>query len=201
MSIRCTGTAAGEFPADTALLRILVSGRNADSQQAYRTRLEAREVVLRVIAATTVELRAESVHENTWDGVTHATWECEVAATGTFAELQEILSRLAAVPAVGVTGPSWRLSATGRRAAREHLLAEAVRNARREAEIIIRALDGHLGPVLAVRSGHDSSEGPEVRLLAAEAEAGERPPRTLEIDFVPEMIPFSESVTVEFGIG
>ncbi|MDO5669171.1 MAG: SIMPL domain-containing protein [Corynebacterium sp.] len=201
MSIQCTGTATGEFPADTAFLRILVSGRHVDPQQAYRTRLEAREVVLRVIADTTLVVREENVHENSWDGITHATWECEVAATGTFAGLQEVLSRLAAVPSVGVTGPYWRLSAAARQAARENLLAEAVRRARREAEIMIGALGGTLGSVRAIHSGQDSGAGPEPCMLAAEAGAGEHPPRTLEMDLVPETIPVSESVTVDFGIG
>ena len=136
MSIRCTGTAAGEFPADTAVLRVQASGRDADPGRAYRTRREARDVALGVIADTTVEVRAEHVRENTWDDVTHSTWECELVATGTYAGLQEILSRLAAVPSVEVTGPDWRLSAVARQAAREGLLAEAVRVAS-EAEVMI----------------------------------------------------------------
>lgn len=197
MSIRCTGTAAGEFPADTAVLRIQASGRDADPGRAYRTRREARDVALGVIADTTVEVRAEHVRENTWDDVTHATWECELVATGTYAGLQEILSRLAAVPSVEVTGPDWRLSAAARQAARENLLAEAVRVARREAEVMIGALGGTLGPVRAIHSGEDHWVVHETRMMAAD---GQGPPRSLDMTMEPQLLELSESVTVEFGI-
>lgn len=201
MSIRCTGAAAGEFPADTATVRIRVAPRHALAERAHARRVEARDLALGVLAAAAgVQLRGESVSANTWDGETAAVWECEAVAVGEFAGLREVISRLAAVPGIEVSGPDWALSPGTALAAREHLLARAVRNARREAEILIEALGGHLGPVLAVRSGEDGYQPTLMRMTGVDAGSDDLPPRTLELDLTPEMIHVEESVTVEFGI-
>lgn len=202
MSIRCTGTAAGEFPADTAEVRIRVAPRHPVAERAHALRHHARDLARSVIAAVPgVQQCGESISDNTWNGETTAEWECRIVAVGEFAGLREIIARLAAVPAVSVDGPDWDLSSDAARAAREHLLAEAVRSARREAEILITALGGTLGAVLSVHSSGDGYSPPMARMAGVVAETGALPPRTLELDLTPEMIRLRESVTVEFGIG
>lgn len=199
-TVRCTGTAAGEFPADTASVRLRVHARHAHPEGAYRLRQEGLTIARAVLGAVSgVEVSDESLGENTWDAHTVATWECAVTAVGEVDGLREIIARLADVPAVEVTGPTWRLSEERRRELREHLQVAAVQNARREAGLLAAALGVRAGAPQRIDSGDAPYGRPELRMVDMEAARGtDLPPRTLELGLRPELITLEASVTVDF---
>ncbi|RSZ64320.1 SIMPL domain-containing protein [Corynebacterium hylobatis] len=199
-TVRCTGTAAGEFPADTAAVRLRVNARHAHQEGAYRLRQEGLALARAVLGAVSgVEVSDESLGENTWDSHTVATWECAVTAVGGVDGLREIIARLADVPSVEVLGPTWQLSEGRRRELREHLQVAAVRDARREAGLLAEALGVRAGAPQRIDSGDAPYGRPEMRMVAMEVARGaDLPPRTLELDLKPELVPLEESVTVDF---
>lgn len=198
--VRSTGTAAGEFPADTASVRLRVTARHAHPEGAYRLRQEGLTLARAVLGAVSgVELSGESLGENTWETHTVATWECVVTAVGDVEGLREIIARLADVPAVEVLGPTWRLSEGRRREIREHLQVVAVRDARREAGLLAEALGVRAGVPQRIDSGDGPYGRSEMGMLGMEAVRGvDLPPRTLELDLKPELLTLEESVTVDF---
>lgn len=204
MNVRSTGTARITVPADTATLSLRVAAEHPNAQRAYALRGKAREVARRVLAAAAeVEVHGESVSEYAREGHTTAVWECQVRAVGRFDGLREVLARLAEVPDIQVRGPEWRLSPEGHDAAREQLLREAAVAARREAEVLATALGATLGSVARIDAGKQVDVGMQPHRMLLTGEVGSLPPlppRTLELDLEPELIPLRESVTVEFAL-
>lgn len=201
-TVRCTGTAAGEFPADTASVRLRINARHAHLEGAYRLRQEGLAVARAVLGTVPgVETSGESLGESTWDAQTAATWECTVTAVDGVDGLREIIARLADVPSVEVHGPDWRLSETRRRELRDQLQVAAVQDARREADLLAAALGVHAGAPLRIDSGETRPARPEMRMVAMDAaRGGALPPRTLELDLEPELVTLEESVTVDFSL-
>ncbi|MCS5478440.1 SIMPL domain-containing protein [Corynebacterium sp. YIM 101645] len=201
-TVRCTGTAVGEFPADTASVRLRVNARHAHQEGAYRLRQEGLAVARAVLGAVSgVEISEESLGEHTWDSHTVATWECAVTAVGGVDGLREVIARLADVPSVEVLGPTWRLSEVRRRELRERLQVTAVQDARREAGLLAAALGVRAGAPQRIDSGDAPHLLPEMRMVGMDmAQGSDLPPRTLELDLTPELITLEESVTVDFAL-
>lgn len=204
-SIRTTASATARARSDRWELDISVAATSAQPGDASRRRALAVATAQRVLAGHpgTVIDREQVEMGRSYEGDSAtARWRARFSGgTGELEALREVVSRLAGVPDLVVTGPTWLLSPELAEQTRLRALAMATTTARTRAEQIATALGGRLATLLQASDGGADTGSGEARMYSAIPAVGlaELPPRTLDLDLNPDECEVGVQVSLSFG--
>lgn len=201
-------------------LTVAVTASATAAAEAYSLRKEAVATVSHVLAAAdALEVRNEQVTETndaddhfghrTDEPKVRALWECEVICdlrTGgqPHEQLREVVSRLAAVPLVKVTGPHWSLDPQSAQSVRTQAQTDALLSAAEQANTMVKPFGQETGEILDATiniSGHRVFNEPEAQQFSlARAAAEPLPERTLDLELAPSRETVAANVKATFRL-